>query len=326
LSQKPFFLTDAEIETFIPKVDIKNALNKAFIALYNHEAAQPPQTLIMFPGGRGDLITKLGILSPMGVFGAKLSPCLTEVPQPVVTSWTVLMSMKTGEPLLLCDSARLTCERTAGTTALAIDLLAAPEASILAVFGTGRQALAHLRHAAILRPWQEVRIFSPNLAGNLSRLEDFKAAAPGTLVLASPTAEKAASLADVIILATSSVTPVLDLKTVKNGALVTSISTSGPKAHEIAPQDLAGADVYCDYASTAPSAAGEMVLACEEGLWSEESLKGDLPALCANILPRPAERPIYFRSVGLGIADVAVAFALYQAITDAPAGDVLATG
>ena len=37
-------------------------------------------------------------------------------PQPI-TAWTLLLSTRTGQPLLLADSARLTTERTAATTA-----------------------------------------------------------------------------------------------------------------------------------------------------------------------------------------------------------------
>ncbi|MDR2444229.1 MAG: ornithine cyclodeaminase family protein [Deltaproteobacteria bacterium] len=315
LIQLPIILTDSDIDAELKKVDIKNILNTAFISLYNNEATQPSQTLTLFPGGRGDFITYLGVLATLGVFGAKLSPYITDGPKPLVTAWTILMSMKTGQPILLCDSARLTSERTAGTTALAVDRLAKKDSQILAVLGSGRLALAHLKHVATLRAWQEIRVFSPKLNDSPQRLKDFQAVAPkGVKVLVSSEARQAVGNADVVMLATSSGTPVIDVKDVKNGALITSISTNAPKAHEIDPKSLADLEVYCDYAPTTPMTAGEMVIAREAGLWSEESLKGDLPALCAGkVSVIHSERPIFFRSVGLGLEDVAIAYALYQA-------------
>ena len=96
-------------------------------------AVQPPQTLTLFPDQAGDFITYLGALADAHVFGAKLSPYVVTGGKPdgrpIVTAWTALMSMRTGQPLMWCDAGLLTVERTAGTTALAVDCLA-PRAAI----------------------------------------------------------------------------------------------------------------------------------------------------------------------------------------------------
>ena len=42
------------------------------------------------------------------VYGVKTSPYIVREQGPLVTAWTLLMSMQTGQPLLLCDAARLT--------------------------------------------------------------------------------------------------------------------------------------------------------------------------------------------------------------------------
>ena len=77
----------------------------------------------------------------------KVSPYLaSHPPGQRVTAWTLLVSTEDGRPALLCDSLALTTERTAGTTALAVDQLAAADAGVLAVVGSGPVALAHLRH------------------------------------------------------------------------------------------------------------------------------------------------------------------------------------
>ena len=80
---------------------------------------------------------------------------------------------------------------------------------------------------------------------------------------------------------------------------------------------LAGMDVYCDYALTAPLSAGEMKLAIARGIWSAGALRGDLPDLTVGRAPRPTVgRRSFFRSIGLGLEDVALADAVRRAIVE----------
>jgi len=89
---------------------------------------------------------------------------------------------------------------------------------------------------------------------------------------------------------------------------VTAVSTNAPRAHEVEPSELAGMEVYADYRPTVTGVAGEMVLAVERGLWSADQLRADLPELVSGSAAAPTgERVAYFRSVGLGVEDVAIA-------------------
>ena len=131
-------LDEAAVAALLPGLDIAGGLRHMFGSLAGGSAVQPPQSLTLFPGDAGDVICYLGVLADERVFGLKVSPYLLGLPGgALVTAWTLLMSMDTGRPLLLCDSKRLTTERTAATTALAIDLLAPASASRLAVIGSG---------------------------------------------------------------------------------------------------------------------------------------------------------------------------------------------
>lgn len=299
-------VTDAD--GLLAEAAVLGALRQAFGALAAGRAAQPSQMLTELPDPArtgdypGDVIVYQGLLPE--VYGVKVSPYLppaaTGLAGAIVTAWTLLLSTRTGMPLLLCDSKWLTTERTAATTALAVDLLAPPGAGVLAVIGAGPIAHAHLRYAQAVRTFTDVRAYSPGLASGT------RPPLPGARVTA--TAEEAADGADVVLLCTSSATPVLDLGAVRTGALVTAVSTNAPRAHEVEPTELAGMDVYADYGPAVTGVAGEMVLAVERGLWSPDLLRGDLPELVAGSAPAPTgERVAYFRSVGLGIEDVAIA-------------------
>ena len=304
---------EQEIDALLGKIDIRGALERMFLGLAKGFATQPPQTLALFPADKGDFITYLGVLAEEKVFGAKLSPYLPLEGRALVTAWTVLMSMETGAPVLLCDSKRLTTERTAATTALAADLLAREDAEVLTIVGSGPVALAHLRYAERLRPWKAVRIASPNAS---AKAGPSKATGDGAPVTVSDDADAAAQGADVVMLCTSSGTPVIDASRLAAGTLVTSISTNVANAHEVDPALLGAFEVYCDYRATTPSSAGEMRLAAEAGGWSPDAIRGDLPELLAGTAPKPGgDRPVFFRSIGLGLEDIAVAAAVFKALS-----------
>ena len=309
--RQPIVLNDEDIIRLLPRTDVRAALERMFIALAEGQAVQPPQTLSLFPTGGGDFITYPGIFGSDGVFGTKLSPYIPGPNGATVTAWTLLMSMETGKPLLLCDSKRLTTERTAATTAIAADFLAARDAKVLTIIGTGEIGLAHLRHAATIRPWQEVRLCSPDITARQGLPAQLESGCP---VTKSTDADSAAARADVVMLCTSSGTPVIDASKIPAGVLVTSISTNVANAHEIAPDTLGRFEAYCDYRATTPAVAGEMKLAAESGQWSTDRIVGDLPELLSGRAPaRDTVRPAFFRSIGLGLEDIAIASALLSA-------------
>jgi L-arginine dehydrogenase len=166
-----------------------------------------------------------------------------------------------------------------------------------------------------LRGFKALNLYSPKLLEEPLRAKPFfdLFEGPGKTASIRESAPECAKGADVVMLCTSSGEPVIGLEDLSPGALVTSISTNLPQAREIAPEALPGMDVYCDYRPTTPSVAGEMVLASKAGLWSEERIIADLPALCSGAFkPEAFERPMFFRSVGLGIEDVAAAYALLK--------------
>jgi L-arginine dehydrogenase len=303
---KPIVLDADDVLALLPKVDALGAMRQLFAELGHEQAVQPPQTLTLFPEDRGDFITYLGASTGAKMFGAKLSPYLITPGKPVITAWTMLMSMETGRPLLLCDSGQLTTERTAATTALAVDLLARPGATRLAIIGSGKVAEAHLRHVGGLRNWSDICVFSPSI-----KAAHWQALDPRVRI--APDADAAVARADVVMLCTSSGTPVIGTDSLGAGVLVTSISTNVANAHEVSPDFLPSAEVYCDYRKTTPAAAGEMKLAAARG-WDAGQIRGDLGGLAIGACPAPSgARPVFFRSVGLGLEDVFMARAILAA-------------
>lgn len=307
----PRVLDRAAVAELLPKIDVIETLRELFGELAAGSAVQPPQSLALFPNEKGDFISYPGALARKGVFGVKLSPYIVTGSRPIITAWTTLMSMTTGQPLALCDAGQLTVERTAGTTALAVDELAPKGARHLAIIGSGPVAAAHWRLVAGLRDWASAQVWSPKLRERDDGVRAWTTADPRIQIAAS--AEQACAGADVVLLCTSSGKPVIEAGWLRPGTLVTSISTNVAQAHEVAPAFLASAQVYCDYRETTPGSAGEMVLATQAGLWSADRIIGDLAELVTKRCPRPTgDRPVFFRSIGLGLEDIAMAEAILR--------------
>ncbi|WP_085715877.1 ornithine cyclodeaminase family protein [Pseudomonas sp. B28(2017)] len=307
----PQVITQALAREYLARVDVPQILRKLFRDLAAGQAVQPAQQLVEFPRGAGDFINYLGVLAEDGVYGIKTSPYIVREQGPLVTAWTLLMSMQTGQPLLLCDAGELTTARTAATTAVAVDALAPLTANRLAIIGSGKVAQAHLHYVKGLRDWQSISLYSPSLNEDAETVSLLKNIEPRLNIVDSR--EAVIQDADVIMLCTSSAGPVIDPSSLRKPALITSISTNAPRAHEVPPQSLNDMQVFCDYRLTTPGSAGEMLIAAEQHGWDRSTIAGDLPDLLSGKVPRPDyDRHVFFRSIGLGLEDIALANAIYR--------------
>jgi L-arginine dehydrogenase len=311
MSTTPYVIDQHQARELLARIDVPQILRKLFRDLAAGNAVQPAQQLVEFPKGAGDFINYLGVLAEDGVYGVKTSPYIVGEQGALVTAWTLLMSMKTGQPLLLCDAGELTTARTAATTAVAVDALAPLNTTRLAIIGSGKVAQAHLHYVKSLRDWQSISLYSPSLAADAQTQALLKAITPNLKI--TDRREAALAEADVIMLCTSSAGPVIDPAELSKPALITSISTNAPRAHEVPPQSLNDMQVFCDYRLTTPGSAGEMLIASEQHGWSKDSIVGDISDLLSEKVQRPDyDRHVFFRSIGLGLEDIALANAVYH--------------
>ena len=103
----------------------------------------------------------------------------------------------------------LGARRTGALGAVAADVLALPEADTVAVIGTGRQAWTQLWALQAVRPLRLLRVYSPNPA-HRARFAQAAGNDLGIDATAVSSAGQAVHDADLIILATRSISPVID--------------------------------------------------------------------------------------------------------------------
>ena len=121
--------------------------------------------------------------------------------------------------------------------------------------------------------------------------------------------------ADVIVLVTSSPTPVLESGWVKPGAHVICVGACRPNQREIDPVLTARSRVFVDSRAAALVESGDIVMGVQEGRFGPDHIVGELGALVANP-DRPRRRNdseiTIFKSLGMAVEDVTAAELAYR--------------
>lgn len=121
----------------------------------------------------------------------------------------LLFSTETGEPLAIMPDGVIQRLRVGATNGIAAKYLAPPDAGVYALLGAGWQAGAQARAMATVRPLREIRIYSPTRA-NRERLAAELTDELGIEVRACDDPRNAVRGADIVGMATNSVTPVVE--------------------------------------------------------------------------------------------------------------------
>lgn len=213
-----------------------------------------------------------------------------------------LFSADTGAALATLEANEFTRLRTAAATAVAADLLALPQAETLAIFGAGIQAQAHAEALVRVRAFKRIVVCARSGGEAFAATLRRRLGLPVTAVDAAT----AASEGDLIVTATRSPTPLFDGALVKPGAFVAAVGSSTKAARELDDTLLGRAAlVAVEWLTAAQQEAGDIVLAAP-GVIAPERLV-ELGALLAAPRERGAQDIVVYKSVGIGLEDVALA-------------------
>jgi len=278
-----------QMEELIP------AIASALADLSSKKAVQPVRVVLPVADHSGFF----GVMPAYnGALGAKI---VTFYPQnkDVHTHHGVILLFRpeTGEPIAVMDGRLITEMRTAAASAVATDLLARRDINVLAIIGSGVQAASHLEALSIVRKFNKVRVWSPRNA---------KAFAETHGVQAASTAEEAVRGADVIVVATSSMTAVLEGKWLSPGAHINAVGANRPTWRELDDDALAAAKMFVDSREAAMVESGDVIAAGQ--------IFAEVGEVVAGVLPgRESEEEItLFKSLGAAVEDIAAADLVYR--------------
>lgn len=310
-------LNYAEVEQLLPMSECISVMEEALVGLARSEAQQPLRIIFRPPEIKGVMAMMPAFRdsqSPM--FGLKaicVFPGNAEIGKDAHQGGVLLFDGRTGELLALVNASAITAIRTAAVSALATRVLARENAAELSIIGAGVQARAHLSAMACVRNISRVRIAARRLENAQRLANDMQPQFPFPIE-AVETVEGAVRGADVIVTATTSREPVIKREWISAGAHINAIGTFSPKAREIDTATMVAASVFVDRRESALNEAGDYLIAAQEGAIGPEHIRGELGDVLTGGQPgrtSPAEITL-FKSLGLGIEDLAAAEYVYK--------------
>ncbi len=225
---------------------------------------------------------------------------------PTVLGSVLVLDAQTGVLLALADGAALTALRTGAASGVATDLLALPDARVLAVIGAGRQARTQVEAILTVRPIEQIRIYS--LYGAKEFADELRAQY-GSDVIITPDAHTALAGAQVVAAATNTSNPVVHLADLSPGVHINGIGSFRPQMQEIASDVVQAAKIVVDHRASAWEEAGDLIIPRDAGLISESSIHAEIGEIAAGLRPARAtpDEITFFKSVGNAVQDAAVA-------------------
>ena len=244
---------------------------------------------------------------------------------PAVSATVLLTDPETGVVNALLDGTELTRMRTGAVSGLATKLLANPDASAGAIFGTGGQAEAQLEAMLTARNLSEVRIYdlSPERVAAYIKRVSAMAEKFGVKLIAAASSDAAADGADVITTVTTSPQPVFDGHRVKEGAHINAVGTFMPHKRELDEYIVNRADkIFIDNREAIMAEAGEFLIPMAEGKFSTDSITGELGELVlGKKTGRTDKKQItLMKTVGIATLDIVIAHKVYKKALEAGIG------
>jgi ornithine cyclodeaminase/alanine dehydrogenase-like protein (mu-crystallin family) len=302
-STVPLWLSEADVCAALSMPEAIGAMESALAAFSARTVVQPLRTAIELRDR--EFFALMPAYDPgHELLGAKLVSIVPRNAAKGLHTHLAAISLfnpDTGELLAVMDGRWITEIRTAAVSAVSVRHLARPDAPVLAILGSGVQARSHARAISQVRTFREIRAWSPT-PEHLHRF------AAETGARAAESAEDAVRGADVVVLATSSVTPAIESAWVAPGAHVIAIGACRPSQREIDPALVARASLFVDSKEAALRESGDVIPFGADHVRAE---LGDVIAGRAAGRTSLGEITV-FKSLGLAIEDVAAAGLAYR--------------
>jgi ornithine cyclodeaminase len=329
---KLLVLGAGDVHQLLTYGECADAMRTALAAFAREEVYQPLRTISRPPGAPGmvGLMPTYaagaagGVAGPAGAHGLKVVYVTPDNPAAGLDAHqgiVLLSSAQTGEPLAVLNASAVTEIRTAAVSAVATELLARPDATELAIVGTGVQGRAHLLALAAARPLTGARIVGRDhakarrVAAELSERVTVPVRACGSVA-------EAVAGAGIVVTATSATEPVLRRDWLAPGVHVNAVGAYSPRARELDTGTVAAAALFADSRASVTSEAGDFLLPLAEGAVGPDHIRGELGELLTGAVPgRSDDSEItVFKSLGLAVEDLAAAALAYQKAADLGTG------
>jgi ornithine cyclodeaminase/alanine dehydrogenase-like protein (mu-crystallin family) len=285
------FLTESEVRDLLPMTEAIRLVRLAFEALARGEAqSQPRRRLILKTGSILHQVP--GAYDKW--FGMKF---YATNPKYGADFLFALYDAETAKPLALMEANWLGQIRTGAASGYATSLMANPNADTLGVIGAGFQARSQVDAVRAVRPVRNVRVWSRRQEKRDKFAAEMNATAVGT-------AEEAVRGAQIVVTATYSKNPVIEDSWIEPGVHLNAVGSNIADRRELPEALVRRASVIAvDALDAAKNEAGDLIIPdCWSNVVELQQIKAGWSA----------DRISVFKSVGLGMEDVAVGSYVYE--------------
>jgi alanine dehydrogenase len=304
----------AEVERLLDPSDLIDALELGFVRLSAGQVEAPPRNELAVPEG-------FLLCMPSHTPGMNLSVKIVNVFEGNLTralpshqALICLFDPETGTTLAVLDGTAITALRTAGAAAVSVRLLSRAGSRVATIAGAGVQGQAHLRLLPLVRPFDEILIYSKSQEDARLLAERHPSARAVTDL------EEAVRSSDVVCLCTSAPEPVIRSGWVRPGTHVSSVGYAPPRG-ELDPALAAEQSLFVEtrlaFAPTPVGCAELAGLDPASGTELGEVIQGRRPGR------ETAQEITVYKAMGHAMEDMVAADLVYRAARAAGAGTAL---
>jgi ornithine cyclodeaminase len=310
-----------DVRNTLPMEATIEAMKQAYAALSSGQAEIPLRSHLTIPPHNGTSLfmpafvkteqTEALVVKTVSIFPENLTRDL-----PLIHAAVLVLEANSGRPIALLEGGNLTAIRTGAASGAATDLLSRKDAKTAAIFGAGVQGRTQLEAICAVRKIETAWIFDldhqkaqalvSELAGQGKITQDLR-------VATDP--EQAASLADIICTATTSMEPIYPAEAIRPGTHINGVGSYTLEMIENPPEIYNRACAFVDSRQAVMAEAGEVVAAINAKLLYPDEM-AELGEVVLGQRPgRMSDKQItFFKSVGVAVQD---AIAARLALTNA---------
>ncbi|WP_133645692.1 ornithine cyclodeaminase family protein [Paraburkholderia flava] len=234
----------------------------------------------------------------------------------------MLFDSANGQLKAILEAFALGQMRTGGISGVATKWLARPDADVLALIGTGKQALAQLAAVAAVRPLKLVRVYSPTPDKRRAFVERARAKFYIEIV-AAQSVEAAVADAPIVTTVTRATEAFLPASALASGTHVNAVGAITEERIELADDVFARCTrAVVDDLGAAQRLSTEFVRAYgSRDAWDEITPLCDVVA--RGLARTSADDITVFKAMGMGVSDLALGLRLYALASEAGLGTPL---